>query len=365
MTHLVASISAHGHGHLAITAPVLERLHALDPDWRLTVSSGLPETALRRRIHCPFDIQSDDLDFGLRMRPDLSVDVEATVADYRAIHDDWDTHLCRRAEWLTRSGCDLLLSNISYLNIAAAVRAGIPAMALSPLNWADLYRHFAPDEPDCHRVFDRMVAAYNKADVFLSPEPCMPAPHFERVEIIPPVVQTGQDRGDEIREAFNLDAHTRLVLLALGGRESALEFDDLPELPGVHWLVDRRCSLSRADILDLDGLGLAFPDVLAGSDLLVCKPGYGAFAEAACLGRPVVYVRRPDWPEEAYLIDWLRKQVTCREARLREPRSLEVAVLELLAGDSGPGCAPDGVSHSVERIRTAVGGNALPGSRCL
>ena len=40
-----------------------------------------------------------------------------------------------------------------------------------------------------------------------------------------------------------------------------------------------------------------FADLLASSDALLCKPGYGSFVEAASCGVPVLYVARPDWPE--------------------------------------------------------------------
>jgi UDP-N-acetylglucosamine:LPS N-acetylglucosamine transferase len=42
---------------------------------------------------------------------------------------------------------------------------------------------------------------------------------------------------------------------------------------------------------------------------VIGKPGYGTFAEAACNGVPMLYVRRDDgWPEEPYLIDWFEQR---------------------------------------------------------
>ena len=39
-------------------------------------------------------------------------------------------------------------------------------------------------------------------------------------------------------------------------------------------------------------------------------------AEAACSGKPLLYVSRRDWPEEPTLTDWLKKQVRAREISL-------------------------------------------------
>ena len=56
-----------------------------------------------------------------------------------------------------------------------------------------------------------------------------------------------------------------------------------------------------------------FSDLLASSDALICKPGYGSFVEAACSGVPVLYVNRPDWPEAPVLVEWLQQHGLCRE----------------------------------------------------
>lgn len=350
MPHLVSSISAHGFGHMAITAPVLEELHARMPECEVTISTDIPESALRSRVRCAFEVAPNELDFGLRMNRDLSVNVEKTLSDYAALHRHWDAVVGRRAEWLSRVRCDLLLSSISCLDIAAAARAGIPAVAVSPLNWADLYRYYAPDTAQCRAACERMVEAYNQAEVFLAPQPCMPMPNFNNVEVIPPVAQLGRDRRSLIRDVFDLGDDTRLTLLALGGQEASMHVDHLPIIEGMNWLVDEKWGFRRDDILCANDTGLAFPDLLASSDLLVGKPGYGAFAEAARLGKPVVYMRRPDWPEELFLIEWLQRQVPCREARLGELQNLASQMLELFDEPPSKGCSDDGTGICCERM---------------
>jgi UDP-N-acetylglucosamine:LPS N-acetylglucosamine transferase len=50
---------------------------------------------------------------------------------------------------------------------------------------------------------------------------------------------------------------------------------------------------------------MTFTDLLCSCDVIVGKPGYGTFTEAVCNGKPVLYVERVDWPEEACLVKWL------------------------------------------------------------
>ena len=63
----------------------------------------------------------------------------------------------------------------------------------------------------------------------------------------------------------------------------------------------------------IESLPMGFSDLLASSDALLCKPGYGSFVEATCGGTPVLHVSRADWPESAALVEWLQEHGACRE----------------------------------------------------
>ena len=63
----------------------------------------------------------------------------------------------------------------------------------------------------------------------------------------------------------------------------------------------------------LEPLGLPIIDLVRSVDAILTKPGYGTFSEAACNGTPVLYVRRDNWPEQDYLIDWLQHNARCQE----------------------------------------------------
>ena len=53
-------------------------------------------------------------------------------------------------------------------------------------------------------------------------------------------------------------------------------------------------------------------DLVGAVDVVVTKPGYGTFTEAACNGTPVLYQRRKDWPEQDCLIAWLQEYGRCQ-----------------------------------------------------
>lgn len=305
--HLVVDISAHGYGHVGQTAPVVEALARRVPGLRITVRSAAPHALLLRRIGCEFRHVPAESDFGMVMRSAVEVDAAASAAAYRAFHRDWETKVARAAEELRALQADLLLADVPYLPLAAAHAAGVRAVAMSSLNWADVYRHYCMSDAAGAAIHAQILAAYNGAERFLKMRPAMDMADLLNAQDIAPVAQTGRNRRAEIAFA------EKLVLVSMGGIAFRLPVERWPKLAGVHWLVPQAWGVARDDVTAFESLGMPFGDLLASSDAVLTKPGYGTFVEAACSGVPVLYVSRGDWPEEPCLVRWLERNGVCRE----------------------------------------------------
>lgn len=358
MSRLLAAISPHGFGHLAQSAAVLNAFHVARPDVALTLRTDLPRAALERRIHAPFELQPVADDFGMAQHSALAVDVAASAARYRDWHANWDRRVTDVAADLARAGADLVLADIPYLTLAGAARAGIPALALCCLNWADIYRHYCAERPGAGAILAQMEAAYNSAELFLRTRPAMPMPFLDNAREIGPVMTVGSSRREELNGRFGIEPGDRLVLVATGGIPLRLPMEAWPSLPGVRYVVPPEWQVTRHDSIPFDRLGLAFSDVLASADLLLTKPGYGSFTEAAGCGVPVLYVPREDWPESAYLEAWLRQVVPCESITLDAlgQGGLGPPLERLLQGDRRPPVAPSGVARAVAELSARCSG---------
>ena len=310
--HLFVDISSHGFGHLAQTAPVLNRLAALRPDLHLTVRSGLPEARLRQRIAAPFAHIAAASDFGYVMLDALSIDRPATAAAYRAASADFSRNVERDAQLLQELRADAVLANVSYLPLAGAARAGIPAVAMCSLNWADLFQHFYGHEDWAGPIHAEMIKAYRSA-TFLRTTPGMPMPALDNVTTVGHIASLGRERRAELRQKVGAADTARIVVVALGGIPTQLPVEHWPVTADTHWLVPAAWSVQRPDMSAFEPLGWPFADLLRSVDAVVTKPGYGTFADAACNGTAVLYQRREDWPEQDCLIEWLHANARAGE----------------------------------------------------
>lgn len=359
MPHLLVALSAHGYGHGAQAAAVVNALRARVPALRVTLRTTLPLEFLRRRFAGEFRLIAEDTDVGMLMRSAVAIDHEPTARAYEAFHRDWEARVEREAQTLQALAPDLVLANVPYLPLAGAARAGIAAVAMCSLNWADIFRHYYGARPAAERILRQMHEAYRSARLFLRLEPGMPMPELPNTVPIGPVAAIGRNRRAEITARLGVDARARLVLIAPGGIDLRLPVERWPAAAPIHWLVPCSWAVRRAGFSDLEALELPFTDVLRSCDALIGKPGYGTFAEAGCNGVPVLYLPRADWPESPYLVAWLERH---GRARAIDPPALEGgevldALRALWARPAPPAPPPAGIEVAARRLGEMLSGD--------
>lgn len=350
--HLLAAISFHGYGHLAQSGPVINALRREIPELRVTLQCAAPRAVINNFVAGAYELLPAPVDIGMVNVDALRIDVEGSAAAYRAFHNDWAQRVSGAAAQLKQLRPSVVLGDIPYLPLCAAQVADIPAVALCSLNWADIYAHYLGQQPEATRLLEQMRSGYQSARAVLLTEPSMPMSDLRNTRRVGPVARVGVVRRTELRHALQLPRDARLVLVALGGITTEIDVTHWPQIDGAYWLVQSGWKMDHPAARAWDGLGWNFIDVLRSSDLLITKPGYGSFAEAACNGVPVLYVPRGDWPEEQYLVDWLHRVARCRAlSRAQFAGGLVAAEVEsLLATPPPPAQNPGGIADAVAEL---------------
>jgi hypothetical protein len=348
-SHLVVDVSGHGLGHLGQVAPVVRALQTRLPALRVTVRGVVPAARVAERIpgcvplHHPVDV-------GMVMASGLDVLPEESLAAYRGFHARWDEDLEAEAKALEALAPDLLLADVPYRSLAAARRAGVAAVAFCSLNWGDILGAYCGHLPGAGPLLETIRAIYREVPLFLQPAPHMPMPGVPAGRSIGPAASVAQADRDGLRARLGLPPGALVGLLAMGGVPVDLPLERWPR-DGLHWVASVGRPLPPG-FTPAERLGLPFVEVLAASDVVVTKPGYGMFTEAACHGVPVVYVRREDWPEEPGLEAWLAahgRGVKVPRSALADGAAAEAAVA--LAREPRPApVAPGGVEEAVAHL---------------
>jgi hypothetical protein len=330
--HLLVAVTSHGYGHAAQVAPVINALRRVRTGIRLTLVSSLPEAFLKGRIAGDFRLLKRAPDFGLLMHSALAIDFEASARAYAQLHQNWPQNVAEEARRLESLAPDLVLADVPYITLAAAGQAGIPAVALCSLNWADIYRHYFEARDEAAQILVQMESAYLEARAFLCPQPSMPMPFLDNRVSIGPIAMQGRCRREELIEKLGVDATQKLIVIAPGGVDTRFAIEQWPGDQGIHWLVSERWQVQHPDASALEATGFRFTDIVASCDAVLGKCGYGTVSECVVNGTPLMYIPRPDWPEEAILVQWLNQH---RAALAVDPQRLSSGRFSDLVEEAG------------------------------
>lgn len=346
-------ISGHGLGHLSISAPVISEFINVFPSVDVIVRSQLPQEKIRSFVDGDIKYLNRVGEVTLVAPSALEVDADRSVSAYEALYERWGDELHFQSSVLRDIEPDLIVSNIDYLSLAAAQVAGIPAVALCCMNWADMFRSFCAKAPHFHEIERLLLQAYSGSSLFLQPQPHMSMADIDVRRSIGPIARVGCNRADALRALVGCARGDAMVLHSLGGWPGQ-SYADLPRMNGVKWLVSGDDSGGRSDISSCRDLDWPFADIVASVDAVVGKDSYGTVVEAACAGVPLVISPRGNWPEEKCLLDWGRANcnlVVTDRSRGGEA-GLQLAIERALSLGRMPAVAATGIREAIDAIAT-------------
>ena len=286
---LAVYVSGHGFGHATRTACVLAAVRALRPELPITVVTAAPAFL--------FDglgatVRPLAADVGLAQQGALVIDEDATVAACAAFAARWPALVAEEVR-----GCARRASARAGRHPAARVRgggrAGVPGVGCANFSWDWIYAGVAGGRRAARRGgtgVGRVRARRAPAGAAVRGRPVgFPGPPAD-----PDGRAASAVARRDVRARLGLDGARPVVLLSFGGLG----------LPGFDRAVLAPLE-TRFRFLDASGLpadrlralGLAYPDVVGASDVVVTKPGYGIVTDAIAAGARLVYTDRGAFPE--------------------------------------------------------------------
>lgn len=351
--HIVVDISANGYGHLAQLAPILQTLYQLRSNIAVTVRTDLDRSICAEFINIPFEMGPRPPDPDMRMRGPLHVDENGLFADYSKIFSDRDAVIAHEAQVLRALSADLMITNISMASVASAKAAGIPAAAVSSLNWADVFEAYCGDRDGADDILDWMIQGYSQADLFLLLTPHLPTSWLPNPTSIGPIARIGNDRRKALED---LKPARYYVMASMGGIPGIHSEISLPPIDGVVWITPPNWRIDQVNSISRDELDISFIDLMKSADAIVTKAGYGSVTEAAANGTRILYTDRLNWCETPILEAWMTAHCTARKLPREALHSAELAhsLETLLAGPNPVPVEMTGASEAATAIATLL-----------
>ncbi len=301
--HIAYFISAHGFGHAARAAAVMEAIHARNPSAHFEIFTRVPRWFLQQSLTGPYSYHDTLTDVGLAQRNAFEEDLETTVARLDELLPFRDEFVAELARQVHAMHCPMVLCDIAPLGIAVAQAAGVPSALVENFTWDWIYQGYVQFEPRLAPYIEYLGRVFDSADYHIQTQPvCRPC-HADLVT--PPVGRAPRTPRERVRARLGVGESVPLILVTLGGVPTHYPFlsalagyrDACFVIPGAGDTHSREGNL----ILLPHNSGFYHPDLSGAADVVICKLGYSTVAEVYQAGVPMGYVARAHFAESGPL----------------------------------------------------------------
>jgi hypothetical protein len=231
---------------------------------------------------------------------------------------------------------------------------------MSNFTWADIYAPYARAQGgEALRFVADLRSCYRQATATFRVEPAMSMSWLSPVIEAGMVVTQGRDRSALLRHQVGLKKTDKLVYIYVGRYgQSGLDWSRLRRFAdrGIHFLGYRPAPGGNpANLHVVPSADWPGGDLIASSDAILAKAGYGTVCEAMALGTPMIYPPRNGFAEYRSLDRTLRAWGGGVPISSRDFRTLRLDRALARALEIEPGRAPfptDGAKRIADHLTT-------------
>ncbi len=352
-------VTPHGFGHAVRSIEIIRALRERWPGVRITAVSDLPDFLFEEAHGGSIPQRRRRLDVGLVQRDSLRYDLPDTLTALDALFSRFDSLVREEAAFLRDGRFDGLVSDAGYLPFAAARLAGLPSVGVGNFTWDWIYETYAPEHPAFRPFIGRIREEYAACGLFLRLPMWGGCDCFPNVEPVPLVARRSRLDPAETRALLGIRPGQKACLMGFTDFNPAHRAGDrLEALKDVLFFYKKPIRLSFANARRLDGLPLAYEDVVAAMDAVVTKPGYGIVADCLAHGVPMLYCDRGAFREYPVLVEVIERELCARHVpaeALREGAIGEALEALWAMPPKRPSMPMDGARVCARRIGRELG----------
>ncbi len=311
-------ITGHGYGHAVRCIEVMRTLLNVNPDVRIRIRTSAPQW-----LFSPLDTQRVQyhyalLDVGALQKNSFSVDKQKTLQTCADLITKKQSLIEKESAFLNDHKINAVISDITPLAFDAAKKSGITALAMGNFSWDWIYNAWLDEYPQYKYAVEDIQSSYQKADGLYRLPFYGDMTVFKNIEDVPLVARKAQMHPKSVRDKLNLPLDKKCILLALRDRD--LEVVDWKQAATIDtYLFVSTSQKQRGKNIHSIREGIApFEEVLNACDAILSKPGYGIVSDSIGNQKPILFIPRQDFAEDAILRRNLKRYAVCEEMSLQQ-----------------------------------------------
>ena len=316
MSRAIFYVSGHGFGHAVRDAELIRSLKALAPDLSLEVRTTAPAWIFPPGV----PVVRRELDVGVVQPDSLRVEAGETLDRYAALLRDEPARIEAELDDLRATGVSLVLADVPPAAFEIAALLSVPVVGLANFCWDWIYQPYLRTRPARAPLLNHIRAQHARASLLLRLPFHGGLSCFPRAVDVPLIGRQGSPDKGGTRRRLGLPTDRPLVLLSFGGFDFAGLASAPSALPSGYAFVAAHAGPSRREgnLYLIPREAVCYLDLLAASDAVVAKLGYGIAVDCLANRVPILYTPRGQFREEPLL----GRELERHGRALRLPRSV-------------------------------------------
>jgi hypothetical protein len=322
---LYLAVTSHGFGHAVRASSIAAKIKQLCPDILLILVTTAPRWLLDSYIREDFIHRIRAFDVGVIQSDSLTMDKTATLEKMQQIRAEQRSIIASEVNFLRTNRVGLMLADIPPLAAPIAKAAGIPCWMVGNFGWDFIYRDWGRDatghtrgrgdlapQPLNFRVFTELAdwigECYGQCDRTFRLPMHEPMAAFNNITDVGLTGGTPYYSETQLQKEFNLKVpREKTILLSFGGLGlQKIPYHNLQRFSDWQFITFDRLAPDLPNLLKMNGDTYRPVDFMPICGRIISKPGYSTFAEAICLGVPIVSLTREGFAESPLLMEGIQ-----------------------------------------------------------
>lgn len=318
---VVFYISGHGFGHASREIEVINALGAARPDLTIVLRTSVADSLLARTLRTPVTLLTGPCDTGVIQRDSVSHDDEATAREALAFQSTMADRVAADVARLQPFDVRAVIGDIPPMAFDVAARLGTPSIAIANFTWDWIYEWYSESPGLAPGLLEDIRRSYRQASIALELPLSGGFDVFPRVRPLPFIARHSTRTRAGARRALGLDPNRPVALLSFGGyglqRLNVAALDCLADwtvllTDRITRIEERASPHVRLIRESAFSEGLRYEDLVAASDVVVTKPGYGIVSECVAHDTAMLYTSRGRFREYDRMVEEMPSFLRCR-----------------------------------------------------
>jgi L-arabinokinase len=286
-------ISGHGFGHASRTMQVIKSLAAIATDVPIHIKTSTPRWFIETNLspdHYTYHFQKNDV--GVVQLDSLRLLPKETFKELEDFFSRREGLVEREAEWVGDSGIGLIVSDIPFVSFQVSNKAKIPGVGIANFSWDWIYEPFLEEFPRYRPLVEQIRQAYSLCDRLYRLPFHGDMSAFPHITDSPLIARISRRDRRETRRILDLPQDRKLILCSFGGMgiDKPVSFTDSSfELFFTTEKVKPAPGARAVSPEKMREAAISYEDLVAASDAVVTKLGYGIVSEAIANKTPLLY----------------------------------------------------------------------------